>query len=53
MSTSYKAINAIKIIHIPCAMADYLPFWDHFKKNKKVVANWKKNWLQMSEGLWK
>ena len=39
MSTSYKAINAIKIIHIPCAMADYLPFWDHLKKNKKVVAN--------------
>lgn len=36
MSTSYKAINAIKIIHIPCAMADYLPFWDHFKKTKKL-----------------
>ena len=38
MSTSYKAIklNAIKIIHIPCAMAYYLPFWDHFKKTKKL-----------------
>lgn len=53
MSTSYKAIklNAIKIIHIPCAMAYYLPFWDHFKKTKKLQPIEKK-WLQMSEGLW-
>ena len=54
MSTSYKAIklNAIKIIHIPCAMAYYLPFWDHFKKTKKLQPI-EKNWLHMSEGLWK
>ena len=42
MSTSYKAINAKKNNTYPLCNGRLSPILGSFKKNKKVVANWKK-----------